>query len=337
MKGTVVAVTMGDPGGVGPEIVLKGLLSDAVWKKGVPVVVGDYAVLERVRDMLGIDVSLRKVRGIGEVNGRPGTVNVLDQEVIGDIAALPVGKVTPEGGRAAFTCIQKAVDLALQGEVMGIVTAPINKEALRAAGYRYPGHTELLAELSGKRKSRTMFMVDQLKIFFHTRHMSLREALETLEPEGVFESIISVDKCLSSIGYSGSRIALAALNPHASDGGLFGNEEERVLVPACRRARQSGVDVDGPVPADSVFHLALHGKYDAVVSLYHDQGHIAAKTYDFFRTVSVTFGLPFMRTSVDHGTAFDIAWKGIANPASMVEALLACFNLAEKYDPSGIR
>jgi 4-hydroxythreonine-4-phosphate dehydrogenase len=178
-----------------------------------------------------------------------------------------------------------------------------------------------------------MFQVDRLRIFFHTRHLSVRNMLQSLSSEGVVESIVRAHHCLESIGLDRGKLALAALNPHASDGGLFGNEEERILQPACTEARERGVDVEGPVPADSVFHLALNGRYDAVVSLYHDQGHIAAKTYDFHRTVSVTLGLPFIRTSVDHGTAFDIAWEGRANAESMHEAIRACFDLAGTYKP----
>lgn len=334
MKGNVLAITMGDPGGVGPEILLKALMSDKIWKMGVPVIVGEYEVLRRAKEMLGIDISIIKINEPGDFRYEKGAAQVLDVGLVSDASKLEVGRVTSLGGRVAFACIKRAVEIVLSGKAKGIVTAPINKEALKASGHSFTGHTELIAELAGVQQSITMFMVDNLKIFFHTRHVSLRRAIEMLEPEGVAESIVCADACLRSIDHRPRRIALAALNPHASDGGLFGDEEERILNHACRLARLKGVDVTGPIPADSVFHLAIQGKYDAVVSLYHDQGHIAAKTYDFFHTVSVTFGLPFMRTSVDHGTAFDIAWKGIANPESMIEAILVCFRLSEKYDPS---
>ncbi|MGQ9614955.1 MAG: 4-hydroxythreonine-4-phosphate dehydrogenase PdxA [Spirochaetota bacterium] len=334
MESNVLAVTMGDPGGVGPEIVLKALSSKRVWEMGVPVVVGDYEVLRHAKELFGIEISLIKLKTPDELRYEKGAVQVLDVGLVGDVSKLEIGKVTSSGGRVAFTCIKSAVELVLGGKAKGIVTAPINKEAFKASGYNFAGHTELIAELAGVQRSITMFMVDNLKIFFHTRHISLRRAIETLEPEGISESIVCADACLRSIDHRPRRIVLAALNPHASDGGLFGYEEERILARAIDLARLKGVDVTGPVPADSVFHLALQGKYDAVVSLYHDQGHIAAKTYDFFRTVSVTFGFPFMRTSVDHGTAFDIAWKGVANPESMIEAILACFRFSGKYNPS---
>jgi 4-hydroxythreonine-4-phosphate dehydrogenase len=253
--------------------------------------------------------------------------------MVKDFSSLEVGTVSSLGGRAAVAYVQCAVELALGGEVSGIATGPINKEALREARFHYIGHTEMLSELSGGEKSVTMFMVDRLRIFFHTRHLSLKKMLENLSKEGVVESIVRSHRCLESVDMGKGKLALAALNPHASDAGLFGDEEEKILIPACEETRRRGIDVEGPVPGDSVFHLALQGRYNAVVSLYHDQGHIAAKTYDFYRTVSVTFGLPFIRTSVDHGTAFDIAWEGIANPVSMAEAIGACFDLAERYRP----
>ena len=333
MKKLIIAVTMGDPAGVGPEIVLKSAAHLGGTGRGVSAVIGDYSVLDAVRKRLGLKVSLVKVESPADAADAGDALSVLDLGVVQDVTSLKVGRVSSLGGRAAVAYIQRAVDLALGNEVQGIATGPINKEALREAQFHYIGHTEMLSELSGSGKSVTMFMVDRMRIFFHTRHLSLRMMLETLSREGVVESIMQAHQCLESVGLVKGRLALAALNPHASDGGLFGDDEETILIPACEEARRRGVDVEGPVPGDSVFHLALQGYYDAVVSLYHDQGHIAAKTYDFHRTVSVTFGLPFIRTSVDHGTAFDISWKGVANPVSMQEAVKACFELAGKYRP----
>jgi 4-hydroxythreonine-4-phosphate dehydrogenase len=315
MREGVVAVTVGDPAGIGPEIVLKSFQEAENFSERA-LVIGDLSVLETVRHRLGFDVGLEEVQSPEEVKKHPGLVSVLDTAVVEGSAALKVGQVS-----------------SLEGRVGGIVTGPINKESLREAHFPYVGHTEMLSELAGGGKSVTMFAVDRLKIFFHTRHISLADVLAGLSIEGVVESIMHAYRCLSSISSSGGILALAALNPHASDGGLFGQEEEDILIPACLQARKRGIEVEGPVPADSVFHQALHGRYDAVVSLYHDQGHIAAKTYDFFRTVSVTLGLPFIRTSVDHGTAFDIAWKGVANPQSMIAALNMCFDLSVRYVP----
>ena len=325
-----VAVTMGDPSGIGPEIVLKN--AKQLCGSG-SVVVGDMSVLEAVRRKLHLNVSLVKIDRVADAADAGGAVPVLDLGIIKDVSSLEVGTVSSIGGRAAVAYIQRAVELALGGEVNGIATGPINKEALREAHFPYTGHTEMLSELSGGGKSMTMFMVDRLRIFFHTRHLSMKMMLENLSSEGVVESIVQSHRCLASVDMGRGKLALAALNPHASDWGLFGDEEEKILIPACEEARRRGIDVLGPVPGDSVFHLGLQGRYDAVVSLYHDQGHIAAKTYDFYRTVSVTFGLPFIRTSVDHGTAFDIAWGGVANPLSMGEAISAAFDLARRYKP----
>jgi len=334
MKGKVIAATMGDPSGIGPEIVLRACASKRVRARGLPVVIGDVTVLEAVRDRLGMNIEVRRVRHVEEAVHTETAIPVLDQAVVLDVSSLSTGTVSTLGGRAAVSYIRKAVDLAMDGKVDGIATAPINKEALRKAGFSCIGHTEMLSHMAGSSTSITMFMVDNLKIFFHTRHISLRKMLEGLNIQAVTDSILLADTCLRSLAFEKRRLALAAINPHASDGGLFGSEETEILFPACTAARERGVVVDGPMPADSVFHRALEGEFDAVLSLYHDQGHIAAKTYDFYRTVSVTLGLPFIRTSVDHGTAFDIAWKGTANPVSMEEALKVCFDLSTIYTPN---
>ncbi|MCF7934717.1 MAG: 4-hydroxythreonine-4-phosphate dehydrogenase PdxA [Synergistales bacterium] len=329
-----IAVTMGDPAGVGPEIALQSLREERVWECGRYLLVGDLKVLKAVRDRLGLDVGLQPVDPYREnIDGDPSRIPVMDLGIVTDVGELKVGQVSALAGRTAVECISTGVDLARRGLVKGIATTPINKEALKKAGYHYIGHTEMLAELSESSDSVTMFLVDSMKIFFHSRHMSLKAMIEGLSVEGVLHSIQLADRCLASLSIEERRLALAALNPHASDGGLFGDEEARFLAPAVEQARKMGIHVSGPVPADSVFHMALNGKFDAVISLYHDQGHIAAKTYEFYKTVSVTFGLPFIRTSVDHGTAFDIAWKGVANPVSMEEAIVACCSLADRYNP----
>lgn len=333
MNRTVIAVPMGDPAGVGPEIAIKAMADPEVWEKGIPLLVGDRAVLEAVRERLGIEVNLCPARPGAAISGSPGSIPVMDLGIIREKSSFEPGKVSALSGRASVEYIRRAVELCMSGAAAGMATTPINKEALRAAGAPYIGHTEMLADMSGAEKSYTMFLVDDLRILFHSRHLSLKQAIEKLDKDDVVRSIETAAKCLASIGLPAGTIALAALNPHASDGGLFGREEAEILEPAVAEARAKGLNVVGPVPADSVFYFGLRGKYDVVVSLYHDQGHIASKTYDFYRTVSVTFGLPFIRTSVDHGTAFDIAWKGIANPVSMKEALLAAFKIAPLYRP----
>jgi 4-phospho-D-threonate 3-dehydrogenase / 4-phospho-D-erythronate 3-dehydrogenase len=335
----VLAITMGDPASVGPEITLKSFTMDNFWERGVPVVCGDLAVMEGVKKTLDIPVSIVAVTDAAQAAALPATteglptVPVLDQKVVTDLSALEVGKVSALAGNAAVAYIQAAVDLCTSGAAAGIATAPINKEALREAKQHYIGHTEMISEMSNGKKGITMFQVDKMKIFFHSRHVSLAKAIEMIRTDDLLDSIEVARNCLASVDIHNPKLAVAGLNPHSSDGGLFGDEEAREITPAITAAVAKGMNVVGPVPADSVFHHAAEGRYDAVLSLYHDQGHIASKCYDFYRVVSVTFGYPFIRTSVDHGTALDIAWKGIANPVSMREAVIAGFELAPRYKP----
>jgi len=334
----IIGITMGDPAGVGPEIVLKSVLSREVREAFSAsdmgfLIIGDRRVLEETAKLTGADIELRSIHDTEELSVISTEIPLWDTGFFRDTLKLPRAKVSPLGGEAAGLYIRDAVSLAKEGKIHGMVTAPLNKESLKQAGIPFAGHTEMLAALSESDKSYTVFSVDKLNIFFHTRHLSLKEALNRVDTESIVKSIIDAEKCMHSIGYTNVKIALAALNPHASNGGLFGEEERVILEPACLKAEKMGMDVHGPIPADSVFYLALNGEYDIVVSLYHDQGHIAAKTYDFYRTVSITFGLPFIRTSPDHGTAFDIAWKGVVNHLSMKEAILCCINLARKYIP----
>ena len=240
------------------------------------------------------------------------------------------GRLDPRAGRAAVECVQTVCELARRDAIDGIVTCPLNKEAIRAAGFPFPGHTEMLADLLGVPRASvfTAFILDRLRIFFLTRHHSLREAIERIDTELVVAGLRRVDELSRQIGIAAPRIALAALNPHAGENGLLGAEEKVVLAPAVAEARRQGVDVSGPVPADAVFFQCREGRYDAVLSLYHDQGHIAAKTVDFFGTVSVTLGLPLIRASVDHGTAFDIAGKWVADARGQVAALRVAAELA---------
>jgi len=232
-------------------------------------------------------------------------------------------------GKAAFEYIKKCVELAMEHKVDAIATTPINKESLKAGNVNYIGHTEILGDLSNSRDPLTMFEVDNMRVFFLTRHMSLRRACDAITKERVLEYIERCTKALKQLGVSG-KMAVAGLNPHSGEHGLFGDEEVKEITPAIEEAQKLGYDVVGPVGADSVFHQALQGRYVAVLSLYHDQGHIATKTYDFERTIAITLDMPFLRTSVDHGTAFDIAGKGIVSAVSMIEAV----KLAAKYAPN---
>lgn len=329
----LVAITAGDPAGIGPEIVLKALGDQAIYEACRPLVICDAQFLEATSRTLGLGAAaVRPVADPAVAQFMPGTVDVLDIHVPG-LASIKAGSAQPEAGRAALVWIREAARLALAGEAGAICTAPVSKEAVVRSGVPgFKGHTEYLGELCGVPDPLTMFVVDNLKILFLTRHVSLAEAVASIKADRIERFISLADEALRDLGIPCPRLAVAALNPHSGEGGLFGREEELEIAPAVLRAREKGFDVAGPVPADSVFYQARKGKFDAVISLYHDQGHIAAKTLDFERTVSVTLGLPFVRTSVDHGTAFDIAGKGIASAVSMKEAIKVAAGYAERIE-----
>ncbi len=309
---------MGDPAGIGPEIVLGALADGEVQERCKPVVIGHSEILKCVSEVSGVPMT---------------SADAVDVESAG-VEEVQPGVVSAAAGTAADAYVRRACELGLSGEIDAITTAPINKEALRLAGVEHIGHTEMLADyLSGGASTSnplTLFVTENMRIFFLSRHLSLRDAIDYITADRVYEFIGRVHSAMTDLGFESPRIGLAALNPHASDGGQFGTEERDHLVPAAQRARAEGIDVAGPIGADSVFNMALEGRFDCVISLYHDQGHIAAKTRDFHGTVTATLGLPVLRTSVDHGTAFDIAWKGIANPISMKMAILAAVEMLEK-------
>lgn len=324
-----VGITMGDPAGIGPEVSIKSLMKSEIYTFCKPVLIGDLNLLKETADHLGLKVEFKVLSSPGDAQGRFGVIEVIDLKNV-NLDDLRIGEVSAEAGRASLEYIERAVEYALKGELDAIVTAPINKEAIRMAGCKYVGHTELIGALAGVKEPLTMFWVQGVRIFFLTRHLPLIEAIRAVKKSRIVEIVLRMEREMRRMGIERPRIAVAALNPHAGDGGLIGDEEEKEIKPAVDELREVGIDVYGPVPADSVFHQALEGKYDAVLSLYHDQGHIAAKTRDFYGTVSVTLGLPFVRTSVDHGTAFDIAGRGVANPRSMEEAIKLAAKLTLK-------
>mgnify|MGYP005855537739 FL=1 len=310
----LIAVTTGDPAGVGPEVVVKALANPQVFATTRPLVLGDCDVLEQAKRWCNLSLDIRPVSRPDAGRYAPGGFDLLDVGAI-DAGSLRVGQAQAAAGKAAYEYLRRAIDLALTGEVEAIATAPINKEALRLAGVPYLDHTEILAALTGSHNPLTMFVVRNLRIFFLTRHVSLATACQQITRPRVLDGLIQVNAALRRFGITNARIAVAALNPHGGERGLF--------APGIREAREKGIDAYGPIPADSVFHLALQGQFDAVLSLYHDQGHVAAKTLDFERTISITTGLPFVRSSVDHGTAFNIAGQGVASSVSMEEAIRA--------------
>lgn len=323
----IIACTIGDPAGVGPEIVIKSLTQSAWHGRVVPVVVGDSAVVEDVLGGCGISLELRCIDGPEDATGTPGTIELVD---CGAVRAPSYGVVSAESGARAIAYIERACALAREGRVHGLVTGPINKEAIWAAGSPFPGHTEMLAHLFDvpPHKAVTMFITGKMRIFFLTRHMSLRRAIGELSIDGIVEFLATVQDVVADLGTESPRLALAGLNPHGGENGKLGTEEVDILVPAVGKARAAGVDVVGPVPADAVFFQARQGQYDGVIALHHDQGHIAAKTVDFFGTVACELGLPVLRTTVDHGTAFDIAGKWKADASGQLAALLTAAELA---------
>lgn len=328
MNKPVIGITLGDPSGIGPEIVPGALADGEVRKHCVPVVIGHAGLLKRCMADAGfMGTEIAPIRSPKEAKGT-GAIDVLHVESQG-MADIRPGVLSADAGIASELYVRKACDLGLAGEIDAIATAPINKEALRLAGIEHIGHTEMLAAFMGAddRQPLTLFITGNMRIFFLSRHLSLRDAIDYIDKAHVYDFIVRVHATMTDLGYVSPRIGLAALNPHAGDGGQFGDEEAKHLMPAAGMARRDGIDVSDPIGADSVFNMALEGRFDCVISLYHDQGHIAAKTRDFHGTVTATLGLPTLRTSVDHGTAFDIAWKGVANPTGMKMAILAAADM----------
>jgi 4-hydroxythreonine-4-phosphate dehydrogenase len=331
----IVAITMGDPAGVGPEVTVKALGREEVWACCRPLVVGDARVLAKAVDLVSAALDLRAIAEASNADFDPAAPDVLDLGNV-DVDVLELGQVSAAAGRAAVDYIEKAVELVQVGQADAITTAPINKAALKAAGVPFIGHTELLAALIGEERVTTMLAtpgrraepVEALRVVHVTRHVPLAEVARHITKENVLGTIHLTDVGLKQMGIAAPRLAVAALNPHGGDDGLMGREELDAIGPAVEAARTEGIDAHGPIPADSVFFRAIRGEFDAVIAMYHDQGHIPIKTHGFERSVTVTLGLPIVRTSVDHGTAFDIAWQGIAHEESMVEAICLAAQLA---------
>lgn len=313
-----LALTMGDASGIGPEIVAKVFAG----KVGGPAVVfGSVLVMREAIRRLGLGLEVRAIPAPEAARGAPGCLEVIETT---RIAALPpVGVVNPISGQASFDTLVAAIGAARGGQVGGIVTAPLNKEAMASAGIRYPGHTEILAEYGGAKRVAMMLVNDEIRTVLVTIHMSLRKAIEEADFAAQMSAIRLAHEGGQALGIAAPRVAVAGLNPHAGEGGLFGEEETRIIRPAVEAARAEGIDASGPWPGDTVFMQARQGRFDVVVAQYHDQGLIPVKYLGLERGVNITLGLPFVRTSPDHGTAFDIAGQGIADPASL-EAALAC-------------
>lgn len=324
----LICVPMGDPAGVGPEIVAASAVDPLLRGKARIVAVGNGEILRRAAEAMNVAPVINRVDA--DLSGiREDALNLVHMDNL-PLSSFAHGVVDGMCGRAAYEYIAKAVELAAGDKVDAIATAPINKESLKAAKVPHIGHTEILAELTDSHDPLTLFQVHSLRVFFLTRHMSLARACKSVTRERTLDYIRRCSAVLNQLGIENPKMIVAGLNPHCGENGLFGDEEVRELAPAVADAQREGYAVSGPSPADSVFHFALHGSCDAVISLYHDQGHIATKMVDFERTIALTLGLPFLRTSVDHGTAFDIAGKGRVSAVSMVEAI----RLAALYAPN---
>ncbi|HHV29318.1 4-hydroxythreonine-4-phosphate dehydrogenase PdxA [Acetivibrio mesophilus] len=331
MDKPTVGIPLGDIAGIGPEIVVKALKDKNIYRSLTPVVIGARDAVRQALEICELDSRINVIdENLGGMVSDCSTINLIDTGDI-DMSGIKMGQVQEQCGRAAFDYIKRTVKLAMDGRIDAVATTPINKESLKMAGVDYIGHTEILAGLTDTKDPLTMFEVQNLRIFFLSRHVSLRQACDLVTKERVLDYIERCTTALRLLGINEGTMAVAGLNPHSGEHGLFGNEETYSVVPAVKEAALRGYSVEGPIGADSVFYLANIGRYNSVLSLYHDQGHIAAKTLDFEKTIAVTIGLPFLRTSVDHGTAFDIAGTGKASAVSMVEALLVAGKYARSY------
>lgn len=323
-----IAISMGDAAGIGPEIVVKTLAGAAVMRDTPAFVIGDAGIL--IRDAARFNC-LVKIRTIDHPHQHEARAGVIDVMAVSDLPAnLPYGEISAEAGAAAYHAIRTGIDLAMKGEIRALCTAPIHKEALSAAGVPFPGHTEMLAEFSGTQDYGMLLMNPQLRTILVTVHCSVADAVKRLNVALELRIIRLAHRTLQQFGIAHPRIAVAGLNPHAGEGGLFGREDIDIIAPAIAQARAEGVDVIGPLPGDTVFMHARRGRYDIVVAQYHDQGLIPVKLLGVEDGVNITAGLPFVRTSPDHGTAFDIAGQGLADPASMLTALRTAHTLANQ-------
>ena len=319
MKSSLIAVTMGDPAGIGPEIIASTFAAEDFRERNRAIVVGDSGILERAVRLLGLPVRANPIAEPEDATFGADTIDVIPETELPE--DLPFGELDARAGDAAFRYVARATALASAGSVGAMATAPLNKEAMHLAGHEYPGHTEILAELTGTQNYAMMLVTDELKVIHVSTHVSLREAIERARPERELAVVRLAHESLRKLGVESPRVAVAGLNPHAGENGLFGTEDAEQIAPAVAAAVEEGIDATGPHPPDTVMMRARTGTFDIVVVQYHDQGHIPIKLMGFDTGVNVTVGLPFFRTSVDHGTAFDIAGRGEADPSSLRAAI----------------
>lgn len=324
----VLGITMGDAAGIGAEIIVKSLSDKHLYEIAQPIVIGDKKMMQRALDLLQSPLKINVVTNLDNLNTKYGTIDLVDLDNVP--ADLPYSQVDPRAGKAAYEYVEKAIQYAMANKVQAVVTAPLNKEALHAGGKMFPGHTEILAQLSGTKDYSMMLVSEKLRVIHVTTHVQLRKACDLVKKERVLTVIKLADENAKMLGFKQPRVAVAGLNPHSGENGMFGDEDRKEIVPAVEAAKQLGINASGPIPPDTVFHRAANlNEFDIVVVMYHDQGHIPIKLLGFDTGVNVTVGLPFIRTSVDHGTAFPIAGKGVADSKSMTESLYLAAQMAQ--------
>ena len=324
----ILGITLGDATGCGPEIIVKALGDPSLYAVARPVVIGDLKIMQRAVKIIGTNLQCRVVAEPEEGGNNFGVIDIIDLNNLP--ADLPFATVDARAGKAAYEYIEKAVGFALRQRIHAVVTGPLHKEALNLGGYHFPGHTEILAHLAGTKDFAMMLTGGPLRVIHVSTHSSLRKACDLVKKERVLRVIELADAAVKMLGIEQPRIAVAGLNPHAGEGGLFGTEDAEEIQPAVEAAKAKGIDVSGPIAPDTVFYrAAIKGHFDIVVAMYHDQGHIPLKVLGFETGVNVTVGLPYIRTSVDHGTAFGKAGKGTADSQSMTESLLLGAKMAK--------
>ncbi|MGM0924161.1 MAG: 4-hydroxythreonine-4-phosphate dehydrogenase PdxA [Bacillota bacterium] len=329
MKKPVIGITMGDAAGVGPEIIVKSLSHATIYEICNPIVIGDFKHLERAVQLTESKAELHRISNVRECKFQYGIINCFDVDLLP--YDLPIGVVSPEAGNAAFQFLKTAISIAQKGDIQAICTAPLNKEAMQKGGHMYPGHTEILADLTGTKDYSMMLSSPHLKVIHLTTHQGLIEAIQSITPERTYKVIKLAHETLTKAGKENPKIAVCGINPHAGENGLFGNgEEEKQLIPGIEKAASEGIEVTGPYPADTLFFRAVRGDFDIVIACYHDQGHVPIKVLGLEEGVNITVGLNggVIRTSVDHGTAFDIAGKNLADERSMIAAIQSAAELS---------
>jgi 4-hydroxythreonine-4-phosphate dehydrogenase len=335
----IIGITMGDPASIGPEIAVKALLNKELYSICRPLVAGDANVFEHIVNKLKLPATIRRITDVKDAQYRFGEIDVLDLHNV-DMNKLVFGEISAMAGNASFEAIKKVIDLAMAGAIDATVTGPINKKSINEAGHHFAGHTEIYAHYTGTAKYGMLLVEDNLRVIHVSTHVSLRQACDLVKKERILAVIDLLQTGLKALGVTNLKIGIAGLNPHAGDSGLFGTEDDQEILPAVLEAKRLGYDVEGPVPPDTMFAKAATGYYGGVVAMYHDQGHIPfklsgfkwnaeKKQMDSVKGVNITTGLPIIRTSVDHGTAFEIAGKGIASPDAMVLAIETAVQLSK--------